>query len=228
MPHDATAAPVLTRFRTAVSNLYADRLAVRQIPRHHAGGNAGRDHPPQAVHCGRISGFGDRAANRCTCLHRRIRAMIEDAETFIARLPSDAVGVIFLDGDKPVQPDPGALDRYQRKPGAPPGLWPSSPEITRAMLERYGKPILWPHRPRNRPQQSPSLRRHRSRPVPRHLPRIRMYHLPSAAYLSTPSHRIASAGGQSHPVARGSGKGKPISPPITLPATPGRGRVPVS
>nr|WP_294511473.1 nucleotidyl transferase AbiEii/AbiGii toxin family protein [uncultured Rhodopila sp.] len=73
-------------------------------------------------------------------LHRRIRAMIEEAETFIARLPSDAVGVIFLDGDKPVQPDPGALDRYQRNPGAPCGLWPSSPEITRAMLERYGKP----------------------------------------------------------------------------------------
>jgi Nucleotidyl transferase AbiEii toxin, Type IV TA system len=73
-------------------------------------------------------------------LHRRIRSMIEDAESFIAKLPSDAVGVIFMDGDKPVQPDVNALDKYQRRPGAPRGLWPSSPEISHAMLERYGKP----------------------------------------------------------------------------------------
>ena len=55
-------------------------------------------------------------------LHRRIRAMIDDAESFIAKLPSDAVGVIFMDGDRPVQPDVGALDKYQRNPGAPRGL----------------------------------------------------------------------------------------------------------
>jgi Nucleotidyl transferase AbiEii toxin, Type IV TA system len=73
-------------------------------------------------------------------LHRRIRSMIEDAEGFIARLPSDAVGVVFMDGNRPVQPDVNALDKYQRHPGAPGGLWPSSPDISRAMLERYGKP----------------------------------------------------------------------------------------
>lgn len=73
-------------------------------------------------------------------LHQRIRRMIEDAGSFIAKLPSDAVGVVFLDGDKPVQPDLDALDEYQRNPGAPRGLWPSSPEISRAMLERYGTP----------------------------------------------------------------------------------------
>jgi hypothetical protein len=70
-------------------------------------------------------------------LHRRIRSMIEDAEGFIAKLPSEAVGVIFMDGDKPVQPDTDALDKYQRNPGAPRGYWPSSPDIARAMLERY-------------------------------------------------------------------------------------------
>jgi hypothetical protein len=73
-------------------------------------------------------------------LHRRIRAMIEDAEAFIAKLPSDAVGVIFMDGERPVQPDVDVLDRYQRNSGAPRGLWPSSPDITHAMLERYGQP----------------------------------------------------------------------------------------
>ncbi len=73
-------------------------------------------------------------------LHRRIRSMIEDAERFIATLPCDAVGVIFMDGDEAVQPDVNALDRYRRNPGAPRGYWPSSPEIARAMLERYGDP----------------------------------------------------------------------------------------
>lgn len=71
-------------------------------------------------------------------LHRRIRNMIENAETFIAKLPSADVGVVFMDGEIPVEPDLGALDRYQRNPGAPSGLWPSSPDITRAMLEYRG------------------------------------------------------------------------------------------
>ena len=73
-------------------------------------------------------------------LHRRIRRMIEDAETFIAKLPSDAVGVIFMEGDEPAPPDLNALDTYQRRAGAPVGLWPSFPDIRHAMLERYGKP----------------------------------------------------------------------------------------
>ncbi len=72
--------------------------------------------------------------------HRRVRNMIENAENFIASLPGDAVGVIYMDGETPVQPDVKALDTYRRNPGAPSGLWPSSPEISRAMLERYGKP----------------------------------------------------------------------------------------
>jgi hypothetical protein len=70
-------------------------------------------------------------------LHRRIRAMIEDAERFVGRIPSDAVGVVFLDGGRPVQPDLEALARYQRHSGSPGGVWPSSSEIGSAMLERY-------------------------------------------------------------------------------------------
>jgi hypothetical protein len=73
-------------------------------------------------------------------LHRRIREMIEAAEGFIAELPSDAVGVVFLEGDKPVLPDLSALGKYRRNPGAPSGLWPSSPEIARGMLDRYVEP----------------------------------------------------------------------------------------
>ncbi len=73
-------------------------------------------------------------------LHRRIRRMIEDAESFISRIPSEAVGFIFLDKGTPVQPDLDALEKYQRNPGARRGLWPSSPEISSAMFERYKKP----------------------------------------------------------------------------------------
>ena len=71
-------------------------------------------------------------------VHRRIRSMIEDAEGFIGGLSSDDVGVVFLEGDKPVQPEPGAVTRYKRRAGARGGVWPSSPDITSAMLEHYG------------------------------------------------------------------------------------------
>jgi len=72
-------------------------------------------------------------------LHRRIRSMLEDAERFIGRIPSDAVGFVFLAGEKPVLPDVEILGKYRRHAGAPGGVWPSSPEISTAMLERYNK-----------------------------------------------------------------------------------------
>jgi len=70
-------------------------------------------------------------------LHQQIRAMLEDARNFIGRLPSDAVGFVFLKDGTPVQPDLKALENYQRHAGASGGVWPSSPEIAAAMLERY-------------------------------------------------------------------------------------------
>ena len=73
-------------------------------------------------------------------LHRRIRNMIENAERFIGRIPSDDVGFVFLDGDKPVEPDVSMLAKYTRRSGARRGVWPSSPEISSAMLERYERP----------------------------------------------------------------------------------------
>jgi len=71
--------------------------------------------------------------------HRRIRSMLEDAERFISRIPSDAVGFVFLAGEKPVQPDIEVLGTYQSHAGASGGVWPSSPEISSAMLEWYSK-----------------------------------------------------------------------------------------
>ena len=72
-------------------------------------------------------------------LHRRIRAMIDDAETFINALPSEAVRCLFMDGNTAVQPDVTELDRYSRNPRGPGGLWPSAADITRAMLDRHNE-----------------------------------------------------------------------------------------
>ena len=72
-------------------------------------------------------------------VHRRIRRMLEDAERFISRVPSDAVGLLFLKHGTPVQPDVEALGQYQRHAGSPGGIWPTSPDISAAMLERYGQ-----------------------------------------------------------------------------------------
>jgi hypothetical protein len=72
-------------------------------------------------------------------LHRRIRSMLEDAAEFVQRIPSDAVGFVFLKEGKPVQPDPEALDVYERHSGSPGGVWPSARKISAAMLEAYSE-----------------------------------------------------------------------------------------
>ena len=71
-------------------------------------------------------------------VHKRIRNMLDEAELFVSRLPSDAVGLLFLENELPVQPDLEQLERYERHRGAVGGVWPSSSEISRAMLENYG------------------------------------------------------------------------------------------
>jgi len=67
----------------------------------------------------------------------RIRAMLADAEEFIGRLPSEAVGVLFLLNGKPVQPNLDELGSYERLAGAPSGIWPSSSDISKQMLLSY-------------------------------------------------------------------------------------------
>lgn len=69
-------------------------------------------------------------------LHRRIRAMLDQAQEFIARVPTEAVGVVFLEDGRPVQPVLERLSAYERNPGSLGGLWPTSDEVSRAML-RY-------------------------------------------------------------------------------------------
>jgi len=68
---------------------------------------------------------------------RRLRAILEEAEAFVMKMPTDKAGLLFLKDGRVVQPDPDHLEDYQTHAGQRRGQWPSSGEITTAMLERY-------------------------------------------------------------------------------------------
>jgi len=70
----------------------------------------------------------------------RLRIALDDADAFVTRMPTDKMGLLFLDGVKVVQPDPGRLGDYRTHAGARRGQWPTNSEITAAMLERCQKP----------------------------------------------------------------------------------------
>lgn len=67
----------------------------------------------------------------------RLREALDEAEEFVARMPTDRFGALFLKDGEVVQPDPERLENYQEHHGHRGGQWPSDPEIMRAMLERY-------------------------------------------------------------------------------------------
>lgn len=67
----------------------------------------------------------------------RLRDYLEGAEAFVARMPTEKAGLLFLDGARVVQPDPDRLGDYQTHAGQRRGAWPSSGEISAAMMERY-------------------------------------------------------------------------------------------
>ncbi len=67
----------------------------------------------------------------------RLRAALDEAESFVARMPTDKMGLLFLDGSTVVQPDPAKLEMYKAHTGQRRGQWPGSSEISTAMLERY-------------------------------------------------------------------------------------------
>jgi hypothetical protein len=67
----------------------------------------------------------------------RLRQVLDEAAAFVARMPTDKAGLLFLEAGNVVQPDPDRLDSYQTHSGQRRGHWPSNPEITAAMFERY-------------------------------------------------------------------------------------------
>ncbi len=66
----------------------------------------------------------------------QLRAALDEAEAFVSRMPTDKLGLLFLKGDRIVQPDPARLQDYHAHAGQRRGQWPSSPDITAAMFER--------------------------------------------------------------------------------------------
>ena len=69
----------------------------------------------------------------------RLREILREAESFVTRMPTEKAGLLFLKDAHVVQPDPDRLVEYQTHAGKRRGHWPSSPEITAAMLEQYNK-----------------------------------------------------------------------------------------
>lgn len=67
---------------------------------------------------------------------RRLREILDEADAFVRAMPEGKEGVAFLEGGQPVQPDPEHLDAYVEQHGQRRGHWPSSSEITSAMVHR--------------------------------------------------------------------------------------------
>jgi hypothetical protein len=70
----------------------------------------------------------------------QLREALAEAEAFVVRMPTEKAGLLFLKSDRVVQPDPTRLPEYQTHAGRRRGQWPTSVEISTAMLERYKKP----------------------------------------------------------------------------------------
>lgn len=69
----------------------------------------------------------------------RLNAAIEQAEAFVARMPTGKAGLLFLEGGKVVQPDPEHLDRYETHAGKRRGHWPASGELPAAAQENSAR-----------------------------------------------------------------------------------------
>jgi len=67
--------------------------------------------------------------------YARLRKILDEAEDFVTRMPTEMAGLLFLENGKAVQPDPERLDAYATHAGQRRGQWPSSPEIAAAMFE---------------------------------------------------------------------------------------------
>jgi hypothetical protein len=74
-----------------------------------------------------------------TATMTRLRKVLDEAEAFVARMPSFQTGLLFLRDGHVVQPDPDHLGEYQAHAGRNRGHWPGSPEIAAAMFESYRK-----------------------------------------------------------------------------------------
>ena len=66
----------------------------------------------------------------------RLRLYLQQAEGFVLQMPTDLVGLLFVEDGKVVQPDPTRLQDYRTHAGRRRGHWPSNVEISSAMLSK--------------------------------------------------------------------------------------------
>jgi hypothetical protein len=71
---------------------------------------------------------------------QRLRAAITLAEAFVSRMPTSHVGLLFLQNQQAVEPDPNHLDAYTPHAAVRQGHWPANPQISSAMFQLYKKP----------------------------------------------------------------------------------------
>ncbi|MBF0414217.1 MAG: hypothetical protein HQL79_00415 [Magnetococcales bacterium] len=71
------------------------------------------------------------------CVSQKFRKILEEADVFVRLMPVGKEGLLFLQNAVPVQPEPEHLTRYVEHAGRRRGIWPSSADISAAMMERY-------------------------------------------------------------------------------------------
>lgn len=59
----------------------------------------------------------------------RLNVAIEEAEAFVARMPTEKAGLLFLENGRVIQPNPEHLDSYETHAGKRRGHWPTSGEL---------------------------------------------------------------------------------------------------
>lgn len=67
---------------------------------------------------------------------RQLREALQEAEAFVTQMPTDRIGLLFLENGKAVQPDPDRLGDHAVHQGRRLGHWPTTSEIGSAMLAR--------------------------------------------------------------------------------------------
>jgi hypothetical protein len=67
----------------------------------------------------------------------QLRTILDEAEKFVSRMPTEKAGMLFLQSGTVFQPDPDNLQSYETHPGQRRGHWPGNPDISAAMFERY-------------------------------------------------------------------------------------------
>jgi hypothetical protein len=73
-------------------------------------------------------------------LMRALKGALDEAESFVSKMPTDEAGTIYLKDGKAVMPVPDSLADYLRHKPQRRGHWPTAPEITSAMLDRLQQP----------------------------------------------------------------------------------------